>query len=204
MIHAKVIDTLLTKEAGQNGLSQYSIATIDQQIKAVEDLIAYQDQFPFLFLPAQLSDLALAGKNTVLPEYEASWNDFLKKLEYSNHDTQGKEISPVKLQAFKLLVQSLRTFDLFPYWMSAYFLPALSKNEGTTATLNTLLAQFPPETAEFLKEVEGLRKRTSALKGRLSDFGEPEKFQKAWEDLQKLANEVMVYGSPNGRSSHCR
>ena len=184
LFHSKVVETLFTQPEAPRALGQMSVANVAPQLRAVEAMLDYQDQFD---IPTLLSEEVLEGANLMTNEQVTIWTNFLVGLESGHHEgTVSKE----QIEEFKEKIHTLKDLNLLNLWFARFFLPIAQQEP--VKVLQELKAIFSPEAEQHLKEMNALLKEIDTLRDALDLFGEPDKFEKMFNQLIELQKKIVM------------
>lgn len=181
LFHGKVVETLFQQPEASGGLGQLSIVNAEAQLKDVEELFRYQENFKF---PTFLHEEVLAASACATPEQKTQWVDFVTSVENAYH--QGA-ISLKDIEQFKQMLAGVEKLNLLPLWMARFFLPEAAKmDQNASTTLSNLLKTVDPATEQHLNEMQGVLYEIQAAQDNVNLFADEATFQKGWKNLLSL------------------
>lgn len=175
LLHAKVIEQLMTQAENPRALGQLSVVNARAQMDEVEKIFAYQEKFDF---PTVFHEEILASSACMTKDQEAKWETFLIKTE---NDLHAGNITMEQAEAFKDLLKTTKDLDLLPMWMIRFFQPL-----GSSQGLPQLLDSFTPETKAIIQEMHSIAGQMQVLEDNLNLFSDTATFDKAFTQLMEL------------------
>ena len=196
LLHAKVLEKIILKGAPKHfGVGRYTVSEVKPIMEATQAVIEYQKKLPHV---AHFADILSAGYQGMTKETEQSWTQFLLELEPL---VENGQISPQQVQQLRQFIATLDQAEALSDWL-VFFFPQIASlgpkfdisfTEPENIPLKKLqhvLNSLPPEQIPFIEHLMDQKGRIQALRGSLEAFGDPKKFQAAWEELLDIGRHL--------------
>jgi hypothetical protein len=171
LLHLKILQTLV------EGPLLDALALV----QSTEELIHYQNQFPF---PPHCVDL-LPAAQTATPEVQRSWKEFLTALETK---IEWGLVSNSKLNALKEHIVLLEQTKSFALWGTFFQHHEIS---DPIARLEAILAQATPVSQRLMKDALKHGKALEQLETQLERFADPKSLPQARLALKTLVEPLL-------------
>lgn len=184
LFHLKTLETSLFQQPSEGTLDGYSLHSLENNLEATKELIAYEQQ---LQSPAEFADLLLDAHECPSEKIVGKWQNFLLRLE-SLHQKAKEHNSTSALEdlnTFKKNILFLRTRNNLPFFFTFLFHLDQKDSLQNVQALNTLIAADEDSTRE---EIDSFRERVEIFSRQLDRFSNPKAHGKAFTELQELVN----------------
>lgn len=184
LFHAKVLENLLFNESTLEGaIGHYSVVSLDTHIAALDEQIAYQRELPN---EAKFMTELMYGMQTPSPDVFQQWRTFLLALE--------KQADPNLVLSFKQLLGTLDKMGVMAQFMTLSFAKTVDL-EDPVKTAGNILSLFPEGNEQIVNDLMERRESLQAMRGKLEDFADPKKFEKAFRQMQREMMQFPLYSS---------
>ncbi|MBA3603260.1 MAG: hypothetical protein H0W50_06395 [Parachlamydiaceae bacterium] len=177
---------LISIPKNNRSVGQYSVLDIEPILEATQELVDYQSELSHL---AHFGDILLAGSKAMHPDTKIQWTAFLKQLE---PQVEKGGITKEKAHSLNEMIALLENFGVLSAWMTLFFPASYSPIHSPLEILDLLLNDLPEWQID---SVHLLLKEKAALqssRGRMDDLADPNTFEKAWEELQRIVKHFTV------------